>query len=261
MKNNIIKILTGFLLILFISACVKENYDITPEYVTEWEANSTIKDLKAMYEGTNLIIDTNITIKGIVVSDDENGNFYKELFIEDETGAISIRLDNGYLYQKYPIGRLVYVKCQGLTLGTYNEVYQLGIGSDNDRISSALIEDYIDISAGGVPVEPTVVNMADLTGNKSDSLIGSFIRIENVQFENPNLTYAQDGSSYTTRNIVDCFGHTVLLSTSSYADFKNDTLAGGNGTINAVLSKFSGDYQLRINSPEDVDFTGNRCSK
>ncbi|MCD6556604.1 MAG: hypothetical protein J7K64_05360 [Bacteroidales bacterium] len=259
--KNILKItiiLTSVLVI--ISGCVKENFDTTPEYVTSLEANTSIADLKAMYTNSSVLIDTNIVIKGIVISNDEYGNFYKELFIEDETGALSIRLDNSYLYEKYPVGRLVYIKCQGLYLGTYNDVYQLGLGSNTDRINSAFIDDYVDISAGGTPVEPKVITLNDINGNV-DSLIGSFIRIENVQFSNSNLVYARDTASYTPRTIVDCSGNDVVLSTSSHADFAKDSLPDGNGSISAVLSKFSGKYQLRINSPDDVDFTGNRCSK
>ncbi|RLD45947.1 MAG: hypothetical protein DRI94_15265 [Bacteroidetes bacterium] len=260
--KNILKItiiLTSVLVI--ISGCVKENFDTTPEYVTSLEANTSIADLKAMFTNSSVLIDTNIVIKGIVISNDEYGNFYKELFIEDETGAVGIELDDGYLYEKYPVGRLVYVNCKGLYLGKDYDVIKLGLSSNIDRINSAFIEDYIDISAGGEPVEPIVVDIADLTGNNLDSLIGSFIKIENVQFQDPEQTYANTGDNYSERTIVDCSGNDVVLSTSEYVSFINDSLPAGNGSINAVLSKFSGNYQLRINSPEDVDFTGNRCSK
>ena len=123
------------------------------------------------------------------------------------------------------------------------------------------IENYVDISAGGTPVVPKTVSLEDLTGNNADSLIGSFIKVENVQFVDTALTYAEGTLSYTTRNIQDCSGNTVILSTSGFADFKNDYLPKGNGTIKAVLSKFKNDYQLRINSTDDVIFTGNRCTK
>ncbi len=261
--NKILKIniITGLVILFFFNSCVKEKFDQTPEYVTNLVANTTIKDLKSLYINSAVLIDTNIVIKGIVVSNDKYGNFYKELFIEDETGAVSIRLDNSYLYEHYPVGKLVYVKCEGLYLGTYNNVYQLGLGANVDRINDGLIEDYLDISAGGTPVVPKTISLADLTGSNADSLIGSFIKIENVQFVDTGLTYSVNTSSYTTRNIQDCSGNNVVLSTSKFADFKNDYLPKGNGTIKAVLSKFNNDYQLRINSADDVNFTGNRCTK
>ncbi len=261
--NKILKIniITGLVILFFFNSCVKEDFDNTPEYVTNLVANTTIKDLKSLYTGSAVLIDTSIIIKGIVVSNDKYGNFYKELFIEDETGAVSIRLDNSYLYEHYPVGKLVYVKCEGLYLGTYNGVYQIGLGANVDRINDGLIENYLDISAGGTPVVPKTVTLEDLTGNNADSLLGSFIKIENVQFVDTSLNYVEGTFSYTTSNIQDCSGNTVVLSTSKFADFKNDHLPKGNGTIKAVLSKFNNDYQLRINSTDDVNFTGNRCTK
>lgn len=260
MNKNSIKIITGLMFLLFFSACVKENYDTTPEYVSDWNVNMTIAELKATYAAVPALIDSNLIIKGKVISSDLYGNFYKELFIEDETGGLSIRLDDGYLYEKYPVGRTVYVKCEGLYLGTYNGVYQLGIGSGVDRLYSYQIEDYLDIDTEIGSVTPRVLTLDDFNNN-IDSLIGTFVRLENVQFQDTGNVYADQGSSYTTRTITACSGGSVVLSTSSFADFANDSLPVGNGSIDAVLSKFSGDYQLRINSTEDVKFTGDRCSK
>ncbi len=261
MKKNIIKIITGLLFILFFSACVKEDFDTTPEYVTDWVANTTIADLKAKYSNMPVTIDTDIVIKGVVISDDENGNFYKELFIEDETGGIGIELDESHLFEKYPVGKKVYIKCKGLSIGLDYDVPKLGLGLNINRINRALIEDYVDVSAGGSPVEPKVINLADANGNNIDSMIGSFIRLENVQFINPDTIFIDTGKPYTERTITDCSGNTMVISTSSYAEFGLNNLPGGNGTLDAVLSKYRGAYQLRLNTDEDINFNNSRCTK
>ncbi|NPA67299.1 MAG: hypothetical protein GXO50_01690 [Chlorobi bacterium] len=262
--KNILKITLISAAVFFtLSGCVKEDFDTTPEYVTDWVANTSIADLKAKYPDVPATIDEDIIIKGIVVSNDEYGNFYKELFIEDETGAIGIELDDGYLYEKYPVGRLVYVKCKGLSIGSDYGVPKLGLGLGIDRINSALIEDYVDISAGGTPVEPKITDIAELSANNGslDSLLGCYIQINDVQFTDSDTTYAVEGEFYSEREIEDCSGNTVIMSTSEYADFRDERLPAGKGSIKAILSVFRGDYQLRINSPEDIDFTGERCSK
>jgi len=112
---------------------------------------------------------------------------------------------------------------------------------------------------GGTPINGMTVTLDNLVN--ADSLIGSYIKIENVQFEDPEQTYVASGEHYAERTIVDCSGNSIILSTSEYVDFKNDSLPDGNGTISAILSKFSGDYQLRINSGSNVDFNNTRCSK
>lgn len=259
MKNNLIKIITGLILILFVSSCVKENFDVVPEkhYTVDFEANSTISALKSLYHGSNVLIDTNIIIKAVVTANDKSGNFYKEIYLQDSTGAINIRLNSSSLYLDYPIGQLIYVKCNGLYLGTYNNVYQLGVGASVDRIEEPFFDDYLFKSDGGVPVEPKLVTISEL----NDADLGLLIKIEGIQFQNPNQTYA-DGISHTDRTTVseDCDGNTLDIRNSGYAVFANDMLPDGNGSIIGINSKFS-DYQLKIRTTDEVNFTGARCTK
>ncbi len=261
MIMNKIKIIS-LLLFFFITGCVKEDFDITPDYIVEYEANTSIADLKAMYQGSNVLIDTNIIIKGIVVADDSSGNFYKELYIQDETGAINIRLDESDLYVKFPIGRLVYVKCQNLYLSDYRGVMQIAWGIGADRIPSSYMSDYDvpDISLGGTPVEPKLLTIETL--NNED--IGKLIKLENVQFVQGDLTktYA-DGTNQidASTTIEDCDGNELIVRTSGFASFANNTVEQGNGSIIAILSKYNNDYQLKIRTIEELNMTGARCTK
>ena len=54
------------------------------------------------------------TIAGVVIADDESGQFYKTIVIQDSTGGISVKLDGYDLYTKYPVGRQVFIKLKGL---------------------------------------------------------------------------------------------------------------------------------------------------
>ena len=58
------------------------------------EPNCTIADLKKLYvkEGHPVKIDPDLIIKGQVVSEDRSGNIYKSLYIQDETGAIELKI-------------------------------------------------------------------------------------------------------------------------------------------------------------------------
>ncbi len=260
MKKNRLKIVLVLITFtLIIAGCVKEDFDTVPEYVVNYEANTSIAELKNMHAGSSLLIDTTIIIKGIVVSNDEFGNFYEELFIQDTSGAIAVRLNESDLYERYPVGKLVYIKCEGLYLDTYNDIHQLGYKSSVDKIPSVLIEDYVDISAGGTPVAPKLMTIGELNDND----LGTFIKIENVQFAAADtaLTYAVIGDNYSERDIQECGGASVILSTSEYATFKDTKIPDGKGTIKAILSKYSGNYQLRIISPDDIVFDAERCAK
>lgn len=95
----------------------------------------SIAALKDMYTGGPLSIEQNLWIKGRVISSDETGNVNKELYIQDgatasDGASISVKLGKDSMYNEYPLGSWVFVKCQGLTLGAYNGMVQLGMGPD-----------------------------------------------------------------------------------------------------------------------------------
>ena len=111
---------------------------LTEDQLKETEGLETITpilELKSLYNGIPVTIDQNIWIKGRVISSDKSGNIYNEMYIQDGTtptngAAITLKLGKSSLYNEYPVGTVVYVKCEGLTLGAYNGMLQLGMGAD-----------------------------------------------------------------------------------------------------------------------------------
>ena len=73
----------------------------------------------------------NYYIKGKVISNDEEGNIYKSLYIFDGTESIELKLTNG-LFLEYPCdldaksSMWVYVKVRGLYLGNFRMMLSLG---------------------------------------------------------------------------------------------------------------------------------------
>ena len=110
---------------------VNAHYDVVdvaqPANLT---ANYTIADLKLLYSklGEPVKIDDDIIICGRVASEDRSGNIYKSLYIQDETGGIELKIGKSSLYNDYRPGQWIFVKCEGLTLGNYSGMLQLGYG-------------------------------------------------------------------------------------------------------------------------------------
>ncbi len=75
--------------------------------------------------GRRVEISDNVVIKGKVISSDAEGNVYKSLYIYDGEQAIELRLGNDN-YLEYPLGQIVYVKAQGLSLASYRYMLSLG---------------------------------------------------------------------------------------------------------------------------------------
>ncbi len=73
--------------------------------------------------------------KGKIISDDAYGNFYRGLFIQDETGGIEIKVGENGMYTKFHPGETIYVVCDGLVLGNYRSMLSLGLAPKAEDIS------------------------------------------------------------------------------------------------------------------------------
>ena len=177
---------------------------------------TTIKALKAMYKnGKPLEVTGNVWIKGQVTSSDKTGNIYRELYIQDETGGIDLKLGKSSLYSEFSPGQWVYVKCDGLTLGAYNGMPQLGLEADqtttNDYETSyidvqAIIDQHVFRGAFDEPLKPAEVTEADVkasisAGFKGD-LWGKLVTIKGLTYGNEifALFYPNSNLPHTSAN-------------------------------------------------------------
>lgn len=247
-------------------ACVNQKFEKpTINCDSTYTTTHTIKQFKALFVDDTIKIKDDIIISGYVVSNDKEGNFYKELYLQDTSAGISIMLDDSYLYTRYREGQIVYVKCKGLYLGKDGGgVVKLGnIYTENGNIKfgriqgRSFIDAHIIASCQNKPVEAQKIKITDI----NDNLLHQLVYIDSVQFvdEDISQTYA-DGinKNSMSRTITDKKGNKVVLYNSGYASFANDSLPKGNGKIYAVLGKYSGTYQLLIRSTKDVKFTNTR---
>ena len=134
----IIKITPFIALLFFVNACQQQDvFEIPNSLGIEENAslsaliseiNSGQKNLVSikyakdlMVSGEATEINSDIVIKGYVVSSDATGNFYKEFYIQDDpsepTAAIRLLIDTTDSYNMFNIGREIYVNLNGLYIG------------------------------------------------------------------------------------------------------------------------------------------------
>lgn len=82
-----------------------------------------------------VLVEDDLYIKGKVVSDDEQGNVYKSLYIQDATGAIEVKLNNN-VGVRFPYGTWVYVRLQDLYIGNYRMMLNIG-GAPSESYNKA----------------------------------------------------------------------------------------------------------------------------
>ena len=87
--------------------------------------NSGWGNTKYKLIGEDIFANRDVYIKGKVISNDEEGNVYKSLHIQDHTAGIELKLNNN-VGIRYKYGSWVYVRLTDLYLGNYRMMLSLG---------------------------------------------------------------------------------------------------------------------------------------
>ncbi len=251
--------LTVALMGCFLASC-DLTPDVAPLATYEGTANTTIADLLVMHQigssdsYVHISEDSaDIIISGIVTSSDEHGNCYKYICIEDSTGGIQIQINNTALFNKYRLGQRVFVKCNGLDLGDYRKLPQMGIwlGSKMEHIPNN--KTYMYIFNDGAPVEPQpTITLTSVPASANDlpaSYFNRLVRLEGATFVDGGVGTFYD---YYSKDIRLSGGGIVKMRTSNYADFSNKILPEGTGSLVGILTRYNNDIQFVIRSLDDV---------
>jgi hypothetical protein len=243
-------------------------------------ANTSIQSLKTYHTipGVYDLINEDVIISGIVTANDKSGNFYKQLFIQDSTGAMQILVDANSLYATYPVGRKVFVKCKGLTLTDSYSNMVLGYKATVDGnpsiegIPGAVVKNHIIGGSLNNPVQPITVTAADLGTALNNKYINALVKLENYEFiaADTTKTYSDTSAYKATSNRLISLGCgnalTLTVRTSGYANFSGIRLPSGNGSITAVYTIYKSSptsttttKQMIIRDTADVQFNNGRC--
>ena len=254
-----IAVLISLMMMVVISACVKGDFDEPPLNVPKFvlpagASLKTIAELKAMYPTLPLLdsIEENIYIRGRVVANDESGNLYKKLVIQDETAGIELELDQTSLYTVYHIGQMIYVKCQGMYIGDYHGYVQLGAlyqGSIG-RLASVFVKDHLKLDSLPAPAlapAPKTLQIQAISNADNSTLV----KFTDVKFVESGQPYATTTAT-TNRTLMDNSGKLLTVRTSNYALFASALLPGGKGTVVGIMGVYDGTYQLTLRDTSDV---------
>ena len=258
-------------------ACLKKDYDVPPDlsqYDPKLEVTHNIAALKRMngvYNPSNggdtTLITQEIVISGIVTANDRSGNFYKQIVIQDDSGAIMLSIDANNLYTDYPIGRKVYVKCKGLWLG-YDGGLPILASEPNEQMLLNLIvgndiNKHIVKANIGNEIKADTVTIQQIK-DAQEKYYNKLVYIKEAQFKDTNYNYAQPNAT-TNREIQDCNKTTFVVRSSNYSSFATTALPKGKGTIAGIYNVYisaSGfkTPQLIIRDTNDVKMNNTRCN-
>ncbi|KAB1069828.1 hypothetical protein F6U93_03185 [Tamlana haliotis] len=281
-------LLVFVLSVVLVSSCIKtDDYALPDVLMTEPEVPSenitTFKTIKSLYEqavngGNSTVViqsETDLYIEGYVVSSDKSGNFFEELIIQNKKDGsdpdndprlgFCVLVNVSNLSDTFQFGQKVYLKMNGLTVGESSGVLCIGKGDavKVEQIQASEFEDIIIRSNEIAAIEPKVLSLETLTSKDENTLI----RLENMQlnrFELGASFAAESFDEYDGFRILESCetGISMMMQTSSYADFKSLTVPQGSGSVTGIYSRDYGDdfNVLVVNSSSDVTFDNpNRC--
>ena len=239
----------------------------------------TIGSLKEKYESvinasTNSYeqITEDVQIKGRVVGNDIGGNIYNEVSIDDGTGAILICISQGGLFSYLPVGQEIVVDLKGLYIGGYGKQAEIGMPYTNakgnsyvSRMSRILWNKHFKLT-GVADASKVVAKEFDVSKcDKEDYFIannGKLMTIKNVEFTNADgkTTFApsdeKDAANSVNRGLSQngepIPTSSIVVRTSSYADFAAKQLPTGKLNITGVFTRYRTTWQILIRDEKDI---------
>ena len=253
------------------------------------QANTTIAELKAAFwqDASNYADSvrtkpdgSHYIIKGRVISSDEQSNVFKNISIQDETGAITFSVNSYNLYLNYRRGQEIVVDATGMYIGKYAGLQQFGTPSYYENgstwqvgfMSPQFFRRHLELN--GVPevekLDTITVNSFSEFDTSAEGLRkwqSQLVRINNVHFQDGGVKtfseYHSNSNTDVNKTLIDSEGNSnVVVRTSGYATFWNKMLPEGNGDIVGILSFYqslsgSSMWQLILNDYEGCMNFGN----
>lgn len=243
----------------------ERDYDAPPldePVYTGAPANITIADLKANSKNATQdkpeTINNDWILRAYISGNDESGNIYKQVIVQDETGAIPIQVDESNVSNFYRRGQEVFVNLKGLCVSVYGEQQQLGDPNGGSAYRLTMTDFKERVQKNGWPsadnVKPEVITDISTVNLDVDRMTYRLVQLEGVHFENGGKnTFAKvETKEYGEENLKDAHGNVIMVRTSSYASFAAEKLPVGTGTVVGILGRFKGTWQISIPARSDV---------
>jgi len=250
---NIFKNLRSGIIFLIIAGffanCEKQDTDIPPIAIISPDSILTLGEIRDMIVPgeTFTFSNTGQQLFATVTMDERNGNIYRQAYIQDNTGAINLRMA---LTANLKVGDSIRVSLDGSSISYFNNMLQLDSVNGPRQIVK---------QAEGKFLEPAVVTIDDI---KSGGYQAQLVKLENVQFLESELdsTWADAINLRSiNRTLQDCDNNTIIVRTSGYADFANEKLPSGNGDFIGIVGQFGQVWQLYVRDPNELGMDNERC--
>lgn len=239
----------------------------------------TIAELKAKYSdvfsqrSAYKQVDEDLQLFAVINGNDNGGNLYKQISIQDETGGIIVGINATDLYAMMPVGQKIVLNLKGLYVGTYGSMAQIGAEYNGGlgRMESNVWKENVrlvgdKVSVGADDADPAFVPMTAVpdtidfySTSNNNELVGRIVRLKGVTIsgEGTQILAPEDGSVTLTsncanRNINGAPAKGMVLRTSSYSDFAARPIPKGKVDLYGVCTHYNGTWQILMRTNSDM---------
>jgi hypothetical protein len=230
----------------------------------------TIADIKQIISNNSDLvkIEEPMQIIAIVTGNDEGGNVYKSLYIQDNSDAIALSIDQSGMYTALPVGQCILIELQGLYVGAYEKQPQIGSLYFNenkgiDQVGRMTRYEWarhykLLNSTEGITVNPKVVN--NINDLNLDQDCGKLVTLTGITMKDADGTKVfapSDGSATlyngcANREITGISKDVAVIRTSTYAKFANMPLPTGKVSITGIASRYRDVFQIMPRKQSDI---------
>lgn len=226
----------------------------------------TIGELKEKYsslinastDGVKEITD-DWQLQVVVNGNDEGGNLYKQISVQDPTGAIIVGINGSNLYPYMPVGQQLLINLKGLHIGGYRKQAQIGAlykGSSIGRMDTDVWEQHVRLLKKG-EIEAKV-DTVDFDENADKYILsGRIVKLSGVTIsgEGTQVLAPEDGSVALSSNCANRLINgksSLVLRTSSYSKFANRAIPKGKADVYGVCTRYNNTWQILMRTESDL---------
>ena len=226
----------------------------------------TIGELKEKYsslinassDGVKEITD-DWQLQVVVNGNDEGGNLYKQISVQDPTGAIIVGINASNLYPYMPVGQQLLINLKGLHIGGYRKQAQIGAlynGRSIGRMDTDVWEQHVRLLKKG-EIEAKV-DTVDFDENADKFILsGRIVKLSGVTIsgEGTQVLAPEDGSVTLSSNCANRLINgksSLVLRTSSYSKFANRAIPKGKADVYGVCTRYNNTWQILMRTESDL---------
>ena len=231
----------------------------------------TIADLKSQYasaiSGSSFkrITDDKQLIC-TVIGNDIGGNIYKQIVVQDATGAMIVGINGTGLFPFLSVGQQLLIDLKDLCIGGYGQQTQLGdeYNGSIGRMSTEKWEQHVKILPTHDMAQIDTIDFFNVAQNNMNRYCGHLVKLENVIIGDAGspiapeykagttLTYNGSTKGYVHHTINGQSMNKLLLRTSTYADFASWVIPAEPVTIYGIATRYRDTWQILIRAEEDI---------